>query len=243
MSDRKKNKRFKNLREFPGDFANVIMLLAAKLFWFAKFRYSGDKKAIKNHKGRAVIICNHVWWIDAPLMCAMFIRKRVHVVAAKEMFLPVLRPLLKGVRCIPLDRTIADVGCIRECVRLLREDSTIGIFPEGQFNHEDSGILPFKSGVALIAAQGDAPVIPMYVAGNFQLFGRAQIICGQPININKPDGPISAQYIDDTTNMLRDRMMELEGELEAKMSSRQMRKARLFRRRFAEKMKNSKGAK
>ena len=53
------------------------------------------------------------------------------------------------------DREGNDVGAVRTAVRILKENGTVGIFPQGH-----RGGTAMQGGVALIAARGRSPILP-----------------------------------------------------------------------------------
>jgi long-chain acyl-CoA synthetase len=87
----------------------------------------------------------------------------------------------------------------------------IVVFPEGQTT-EDGRIAPFRAGVGLLAKQLNIPIVPMRLAGLFdlrqknQIFarpGHVQVIIGKPVSFT------AEQDVNDITKELERRVMEL----------------------------------
>lgn len=83
-----------------------------------------------------------------------------------------------------------DLGSIKTICKLLNEEKKVLIFPEGvrSLNGE---LTPFKTGIGMFALRCQAPIIPVYLQGCYEIWNRQQpypklwgkIICmiGSPI--------------------------------------------------------------
>ena len=233
-----KKKFFSSIRTFTRDFAIASFWLATRLTWFPKFHYSGGKRVKRVIKGNALVICNHATWFDPPVLCTFFPFRRVSVVTAKELFSPQVAKSLETLGCIRMDRDMVDIKCIRRCLELLKNGQVVSIFPEGKLNFEDN-IQKFKPGAAMLAAMSKAPVIPMYIAGNYRPFQRLQVIFGQPISYSELSDSVNVNRINEMTELLHSRMVELKSELEGKMKKKHLDTARARR----EKLRASQAAK
>ncbi len=81
-------------------------------------------------RGPVVFAANHVGVIDGPML-AIYAPRPVHALTKVEMFSGRLGTLLRWSGQVPLDRFRTDVAAARSCLRVLRDDGAIGIFPEG----------------------------------------------------------------------------------------------------------------
>jgi 1-acyl-sn-glycerol-3-phosphate acyltransferase len=120
-------------------------------------------------EGPAVLVCNHVSFIDAVLLMAASPRP-IRVIMDYRIFrVPVLGWLFRLAGCIPIapreEAPQAYQRAFDEAVRVLREGDLLGIFPEGGITR-DGQLQPFKGGVMKILEQAQAeglrvPVLPM----------------------------------------------------------------------------------
>lgn len=84
---------------------------------------------------------------------------------AREYYdVPSLNWLYKLVEAIPVDRTGRDLAATRAALRALNDGRIVGIFPEGKIE-TDQNLLPFQTGVALMAIKIHVPVYPAYLDG------------------------------------------------------------------------------
>lgn len=119
-------------------------------------------------EGAALIVCNHVSFMDALILSASIPRPVRFVMYYKIFNIPVLRWIFKTAKAIPIagaredpemmQRAFADIDAA------LAEGELVGIFPEGALT-KDGEIAPFKSGVEKILEQRAVPVIPMALRG------------------------------------------------------------------------------
>lgn len=109
--------------------------------------------------GGLVVAANHRSYLDPPLLGTWFPRT-VHFMAKHELFkIAILGPLIKAVHAFPVDRERADIGSIRQALRILKGGDVVGIFPEGTRNL--SGEAEARGGAVLLAATAHCPIVPV----------------------------------------------------------------------------------
>lgn len=212
-----------------------------------KIYFESEKAEFKNLPKRLIIICNHTYWLDPANLSILFRKSLVNSVAAKEVFEDGRGPLMRGLRCIPLDRSTMDLACIKECVTRLKDDQRVVIFPEGQLNLTDE-ILEFKAGAALIAMQAQSAVVPVYTSGVYRPFGGLKLIVGNPISYDELfPSSLGATAMVNATNVMQKRMQALKDILMDKLTDKDKEIRIKSRQKFAEKRtkieesRNSKG--
>lgn len=111
--------------------------------------------------GPVVVAANHVSVLDGPLLHGVLARGS-HVLVKQESFRGPVGVLLKAAGQIPVDRT-SGRGALEAGLGVLRRGGVVGIFPEGGRGRGDvSGV---RAGVAWLAAQSGAPVVPVAILG------------------------------------------------------------------------------
>jgi len=120
-------------------------------------------------EGAALIVCNHVSYMDALILSASVPRPIRFVMYYKIFRIPVMSWIFRTAKAIPIAGAKEDPELMRkafdEIDAALAEGELVGIFPEGALT-KDGQIAPFKSGVEHIleraAARGQVvPVVPM----------------------------------------------------------------------------------
>ncbi|HVM45637.1 MAG TPA: lysophospholipid acyltransferase family protein [Candidatus Thermoplasmatota archaeon] len=103
---------------------------------------------------------NHTSWWD-PIVLQTTTPRPVNWLAKKEMMNNAFNRWFffdKG-GCIPVDRNARNPEAFAAAVKALHDGRIIGIFPEGTRHHGKLG--PAKTGVARLAIEADAPVVPV----------------------------------------------------------------------------------
>ncbi|MCS7034498.1 MAG: 1-acyl-sn-glycerol-3-phosphate acyltransferase [Phycisphaerae bacterium] len=114
--------------------------------------------------GPAILVCNHTSGVDPILLQAVCPRLVVWMMAKEYYQLRLLGFFFRWVGAIPVDRGGRDTSATRAAIRALQQGRVVGIFPEGKIELERE-LLPFQTGVALLACKTGAPVFPAYLDG------------------------------------------------------------------------------
>jgi 1-acyl-sn-glycerol-3-phosphate acyltransferase len=125
-----------------------------------KVRIVDGEKLPKN--GPVIIACNHVGVVDGPLL-AIFAPRPVHALTKREMFRGFMKRFLLSTGQIPLDRFHADPLAVKRCLKVLRTDHVLGIFPEGSRGGGEFD--RFHTGAAYLAMVTGAPIVPVVQFG------------------------------------------------------------------------------
>jgi 1-acyl-sn-glycerol-3-phosphate acyltransferase len=118
--------------------------------------------------GAALVVCNHVSFVDA-LVIAAACRRPVRFVMDHQIFrIPVLSFVFRTGKAIPIASAKQDPAMMErafaEVSTALKAGDIVVIFPEGRIT--DTGELyPFRPGVTRILARDPVPVIPMALRG------------------------------------------------------------------------------
>jgi 1-acyl-sn-glycerol-3-phosphate acyltransferase len=141
----------------------VVWMLASTIY---RLRYSG-RDSVPRH-GPAVIVCNHVSFIDWFIITAAC-RRPVHFVMDHTMFKnPFLGWAFRLSKAIPIAPAKEDAALKERAFDLiskeLKDDNLVCIFPEGKITF-DGAMNPFRPGVERILARDRVPVVPMALGG------------------------------------------------------------------------------
>lgn len=166
-----------------------------------------------------ILVSNHVSHPDGSVIYWLFRRYHVHNLAAKDRFEQggLMEWYLKNSGCIPIDRKGVSTEFIHESVRmLLQQKESLVIFPEGR--HGQNGeILPFHSGVTMIAAMTKATVRMIYIDGKYKAFfgKRCRMRLSAPFHLPEPDNGLTADWVAAQTDALRNRMLSMQAAMKA----------------------------
>jgi len=118
--------------------------------------------------GPAVLVCNHVSFVDA-LIIGGLVRRPVRFVMHHRIFaVPVLSYLFRAARAIPIASRREDEALLEAAYQAIDEELAAGhlicIFPEGALTR-DGRIAAFRPGIERILAGRPVPVVPMALRG------------------------------------------------------------------------------
>lgn len=172
-------------------------------------------------KGPAVVVCNHVSYMDALVVIGCC-RRPIRFVMDHQIFkIPVLNFVFRTAGAIPIAPARENPEILERAydrvARYLEEGDVVGIFPEGRLT-TDGEIGPFKTGIEQIIQRTPAPVVPMALRGLWGSFfsrrlgkamshfprrfwSRIELAVGEPV---PPERATSA--------VLRERVVELRGD-------------------------------
>jgi hypothetical protein len=132
--------------------------------------YRIDKQGLQRipESGPALLVCNHVSFMDA-LVIAGCCRRPVRFVMHHRIFaIPVLSFVFRTAGAIPIAPAKEDPALLERAYQRIAQALDAGelvcIFPEGQITR-DGEINPFRPGVQRILARNPVPVVPMALRG------------------------------------------------------------------------------
>ncbi|MGB9150482.1 MAG: MFS transporter [Burkholderiales bacterium] len=119
-------------------------------------------------EGAAVLVCNHVSFVDA-LIIGGVVQRPVRFVMDHNIFnLPVLNFVFKTGKAIPIASRRENPAMLEksfvEIDKALRDGDLVCIFPEGRIT-DNGEIYPFKPGISRILASTPVPVVPLALRG------------------------------------------------------------------------------
>jgi len=139
------------------------------------------KENLKDVNVPYVIIANHVHAMD-PFICAYPVKhQQCYFLGKKELGKNrFVRFLMDHLHCILVDRHHADMEAMRACMKAMKMNKVLVIFPEGTRHHEGQ-MEHIESGTGLIVMRSKVPMIPMYIDRPLKLFRKVNVYIGKPI--------------------------------------------------------------
>ncbi len=177
--------------------------------------------------GPAILASNHLSFCDS-IFLPLVVPRRVTFVAKQEYFTEkgfkgtLKRIFFTGTGTIPVDRSGGQAAraAIDTGLRVLRGGGLFGIYPEGT-RSPDGRLYRGKTGVARLALESGAPVIPvaMLNADEIQPIGaampkirRARIRIGAPLDLSHYAGRAGHRFVERAvTDELMYELMQLSG--------------------------------
>jgi 1-acyl-sn-glycerol-3-phosphate acyltransferase len=184
------------------------LVVAAWVRLSYRFRVQGREHLPE--RGAAVLVCNHVSFIDA-LLVGVATRRKVRFVMDHRIFRNgVLHWLFRTIGAIPIaprseDHAVREQAFAR-IAAALRDGELLCIFPEGMITHTGE-MNEFRPGVERILAATPVPVVPMALRGLWGSFfsrkggpamrkaprrfrARLELRCGAPVPPHLATAPV-----------------------------------------------------
>lgn len=148
-------------------------------------KISGEENKVKAGEQGSYIICpNHLNYLDAVAI-VVFSKEKIRFIAKHDLgVIPILRWLEHLFDVIPIKRNTQDMEAMKRCLKALKNDEILAIFPEGtRRGIEKNG--KAKNGAAYMAMKTGCPVVPVGISGDFKFRGKINIKYGKPIDMSK----------------------------------------------------------
>lgn len=148
----------------------------------------------------AILIANHVHFLDAPIICSCLsqTRKIRYITLGENMDIPVAGPIIKALGGIPLPDSLGGMRSFRRVVDdLLGRGKWVLFMAEGALWPYYRGIRAFHKGGFSFAARNQVPVVPLVYTFEEGAFSRERMVLtiGKPI---EPDGRTAEQLLEVT---------------------------------------------
>jgi len=119
-------------------------------------------------EGPAIIVCNHITYMD-PLIIGAHVRRPIRFVMHRFIFqIPVLRTFFKLAKAIPIVSAKKDpqglAAALDQVASELEAGRLVAIFPEGKLT-TDGEMGVFRRGIERMVERNPVPVVPMALQG------------------------------------------------------------------------------
>lgn len=193
-------------------------------FWLVtrfKVYYEDKKVQSKKIKGKAIVMANHYSVFDFATMMYAFPSRTLRCVTAEVIFNKnkFMAWFLRKLGAIKVERESSDFAFVSNVVDLLNENQVIEIYPEARLPLEnEKSPLKFFPSVSYISLYGNTPIIPVVTNGAYFKKKRLKVLIGKPIDVTAfyDHSLTEKENINNITNLLRERIIELTNELERK---------------------------
>jgi len=134
------------------------------------FIYRLDKRGLENipDDGPALLVCNHVGYVDALVISAACRRPIRFIMEAAIFRVPVLSGIFRGMKAIPIASAKEDPQTYERAFEIiaaeLRDGNLVCIFPEGRLT-ADGEIAEFRPGMLRVLKETPVPVVPLALSG------------------------------------------------------------------------------
>lgn len=178
-AQRPENTRKKVVRKIVKTFLSSLYRI------FYRIEITGEENKQKAAKSGGYIICaNHLNYLDAAAI-VLLSKEKIRFIAKHDLGrIAILRWLEHLFDIIPIKRNSQDMEAMKRCMKALKNNEAIAIFPEGTRKGMEKNA-KIKNGAAFLAIKAGCPVVPVGISGTFKLFSKIYINYGEPIDMSK----------------------------------------------------------
>ncbi len=197
-----------------------LMRFIAWMLIHTFYRVRAVNNQIIPEEGGAVLVCNHVSYLDAIVIMAASPRPIRFVMDHRIFKIPFLSWVFRTAKAIPISPAKEDPWLLEksyiDIAQALHEGELVCIFPEGKLT-ADGELNTFKGGVMRILERSPVPVYPMALRGlwgslfsrnkdnpfgrafRYGPFSRLELVVGDPLN---PD-QVKPEHLQEKVQNLR----------------------------------------
>lgn len=205
----------KFFRKIFDKFLDWLIFCLVHLLFRPKVYYVNKSRKKELFKEPTMIVSHHVAHYDGLTISSVFHKAPICHMAAKDRFAQKgLAFFFRHLNVIPIDRQQLDTSWIYQALdKLKRQKEMVAIYPEG-LRSETGEILPFHSGITTIATLAQVPLVMIYIEGPYTwLIGnRVKLYVSEPFRLDQPLNGMNADYINEQTVKLHDKMVEMQNE-------------------------------
>lgn len=188
----------------------LFVLFSLPIYLFLPMKIFGKKNY--NKKNKYIIVCNHQSCLD-PIILDFYFGKRIRFIAKKELWKNKNKSFLFDtvLGCIPVDRSKGlTISATKEVYTLLKNNESLGLFPEGTRNNDLNQDMQIKSGACLFAIKSKTPILPCFITSKPRFFRKNNLLIGKPFELNGfYDKKLDKETLANAQELLLNKMTEL----------------------------------
>lgn len=210
IADGKKLKRPK-YAGFLYNFMKITAWPGIKYAMRCRISYAGDLARGTRYMDKGMlIIANHSWWIDPPLLYYVFRRVYCRTLAAKDVaeINKSWEFFERTMGCVLVDRNGFDWEAMKAMMEGLKNNEPFIIFPEGHMNYDDE-FLEFMKGPAMLSLYTKKPVVPVYIHTSYKWFKPTLFVVGDPIEFDKAGLLTDNESVEKANEIMLEEMYKL----------------------------------
>lgn len=177
----------------------VVLLIVCKLWTRFEIRDAKNIDHLSKDEG-LIFVANHASMLDPILLyLAHDLYPKLRNQGIRFIFKSEFNDnkfvsfLIPQVGAIPVVRNSADLKALKRMTKALKDGEDVGVFPEGTRIKDPHGRNETFGGFALIAQMSKATIVPVAIAGTWNLPwpSKVRIQYGTPFNLDELDSELS----------------------------------------------------
>lgn len=124
--------------------------------------------------GSVLVLSNHQSHFD-PVLVGIASSRQLRFLTRDTLFFWPLKWLIRSLGAIPINREGTGLSGLRTSLRVLKDQQPLLVFPEGTRTH-DGNLQPLQPGFCVIARRSRVTLVPVAIAGAFDVLPRGSIV-------------------------------------------------------------------
>lgn len=140
------------------------------------------KRLSKGLPKPCIVVANHNSLLDFVVLLLVFPFRTIRFLMAEVLYnkSKIFALFLNAIGGIFVDRDAKDFSFVSDACEALDKKQTVGVFPQARLPIKDK-TWPFTPSTAYIAINSDAPILPVFIDGNYGITKRTGVVVGKPI--------------------------------------------------------------
>ncbi len=120
-----------------------------------------------------LFVSNHQSHMDSVIIHGFICKPKGFVSIIEVLKVPVIRTWMRFMKCVFLDRSNIrqSLGCLEQCVEILKQGHSMVIFPEGKLN-EGGPVAEFKKGCLKVAQKAGVAIVPVTLRNSYTVMNK-----------------------------------------------------------------------
>ena len=193
----------------------MILFLRKIVAYIVRFLFPAKIHGKENiPAGGVMLVSNHFSMLDPLYLISAYGKKDIFFLSKKEAtdakFLGFGKALIKA-GAVPVDREKPSIESMMKCIKILKEDHKLCLYPEGTRNKTKTNELqPIKAGAAIFAIKARKPLQPVMMSRKCGLFRRIHVFIGKPIELTDfYDKKLTPEVNDELNDFIKNQMVNL----------------------------------
>jgi 1-acyl-sn-glycerol-3-phosphate acyltransferase len=117
----------------------------------------------------------------------------------------------------------AFIKATKQILQLLKENKTIGVFPEGTRNKNEEDKFEAKNGACMFAIKSKTPIVPLWLVRKPKPFRKNILLIGEPFELSEfYNERLSQEVLNKASIVLTEKMLELKKAYEQQVLEKQI---------------------
>ena len=163
-----------------------------------------------------VVVCNHFSIVDCMFLYKLCNANCKTLCKKEIMQNKLFKTIVTDFGALPIDRESPNINEMLACLKTLKENKKLCIFPEGTRNKSKTNKLQeIKAGSGIFAVKAKKPILPVMILKKSKIFRKNYLLVGKPFELTEfYNKKLSNEDLTKMDSIIKDKMNAVHLELE-----------------------------